>query len=207
MFPTMLNRLILTIFVVLMWSTGILVNASAASEEPRAVVERLNATLLQVMMNAQRLGFQGRADMLAPVLEKTFAFPGMVRIAVGQHWNTLDPDQKARLVERFTQMSIATFANRFDGYSGERFEIIGGEAAPRDRYLVRSDIVKPSGETVPLNYVFTRIDGDWRIVDVYLKGTISELATRRSEFVSVLGRQGFDELMRRIEKNIAALKG
>jgi phospholipid transport system substrate-binding protein len=36
-----------------------------------------------------------------------------------------------------------------------------------------------------------RRDGDaWQISDVYLDGTISELATRRSEFAAILGDRG-----------------
>lgn len=179
---------------------------AGAAESPRAVVQRLNETLLHVMKNAADLGFQGRYDVLAPVLERSFAFAEMARIAAGQHWSRLDQAQRDKLVERFTQMSVATFAARFDGYSGERFEVLGGDEVPRGRALVRSQIVRPSSETVPLNYVFADVNGDWRIVDVYLKGTISELATYRSEFASVLSREGFDELIRRIDDKIAKLR-
>ncbi len=46
-----------------------------------------------------------------------------------------------------------------------------------------------------INYLMRRSDGAWRIADVYLTGTISELATRRSEFSSVLRDQGVDGLI------------
>lgn len=201
----MRKRTILPLVAALLFLLPIPVPADAA-DRPRAIVERLNDMLLQVMKNAAQLEFQGRYDVLAPLLERSFAFAEMTRIAAGQHWSRLDQTQRDRLVERFTQMSIATFAARFDGYSGERFEILGEDEMPRGRALVRSRIVRPSSETVPLNYVFADVNGDWRIVDVYLKGTISELATYRSEFVSVLGREGFDELIRRIDDKIAKLR-
>jgi phospholipid transport system substrate-binding protein len=67
--------------------------------------------------------------------------------------------------------------------------------------------VKGSDETVPLNYVFTQIEGNWRAIDVYLEGTVSELAIYRSEFVSVLNREGYEGLIRRIDEKIARLKG
>jgi phospholipid transport system substrate-binding protein len=181
--------------------------ASAATEAPVAVVQRLNDALLHAMTNATRLGFQGRYDALAPVLERTFAFAEMTRIATGQYWDRLDGERQAELVEWFRRMSITTFAVRFDGYSGERFEVLGEDDAPRGRVRVLSRIVKPSGETVQLNYVFTEIGDDRRVIDIYLQGTISELAIYRSEFVSVLNREGYDGLIRRIEEKIARLKG
>lgn len=179
----------------------------AASEEPRAVVQRLNDALLYAMQNASRLGFQGRYDHLAPVLDQTFAFSEMTRIATGQYWAQLGPERQTELAARFRQMSITNFAARFDGYSGERFEILGAEDTVRGRILVLNRIVKPSGEIVPLNYVLTEIEGGWRAIDVYLEGTVSELAIYRSEFVSVLNREGYDSLIRRIDEKIARLRG
>lgn len=181
--------------------------ASAATEAPVAVVQRLNDALLHAMTNATRLGFQGRYDVLAPALDRTFAFAEMTRIATGQYWGQLDAERQAELVESFKRMSITTFAVRFDGYSGERFDVLGEEDAARGRVRVLSRIVKPSGETVQLDYVFTETGGDWRAIDIYLQGTISELAIYRSEFVSVLNREGYDGLIRRIEEKIARLRG
>jgi phospholipid transport system substrate-binding protein len=35
----------------------------------------------------------------------------------------------------------------------------------------------------------------WRVMDIFLNGTVSELALRRSEYSSVLERDGFEELV------------
>jgi phospholipid transport system substrate-binding protein len=40
----------------------------------------------------------------------------------------------------------------------------------------------------------------WQIADVYLNGTISELAIRRSEFASILQRQGVDGLIAELNR-------
>jgi phospholipid transport system substrate-binding protein len=50
-------------------------------------------------------------------------------------------------------------------------------------------------------------DGAWKVIDIYLEGTISQLAARRSEFVSVLQRDGADGLVELIERRTAALRG
>lgn len=202
----MMKRAVLFLLVALIPLLGVGGQSSAQTEAPRAVVQRLNDALLDAMKNAGQLGFQGRYDKLAPVLEQTFTFSEMARIAVGQHWSQLSPSQQAELVAHFTRMSITTFAVRFDNYSGERFEVLGEEDAPQGRVVVLSRIVKASGEPVPLNYVFTQTSGGWRAVDIYLQGTISELAIYRSEFVSVLNREGYSGLIRRIEEKIARLR-
>ena len=46
-----------------------------------------------------------------------------------------------------------------------------------------------------VTYVLAERDGDWRIVNVLLNGSISELAVRRSEYAGVLRDGGVDRLI------------
>jgi phospholipid transport system substrate-binding protein len=48
-------------------------------------------------------------------------------------------------------------------------------------------------------------NGDWRIVDVYLNGTVSELALRRSEYSSLIKREGFQALLAALHERIDSL--
>jgi phospholipid transport system substrate-binding protein len=59
---------------------------------------------------------------------------------------------------------------------------------------------------VTLNYLMRQGDGKWQIIDVYLSGTISELATRRSEFTSVIRRDGAQGLLQLLDRRVAELK-
>ncbi len=178
---------------------------SAAGDAPSDIIGRLNAALIEVMQEADELGFEGRYDRLAPVLTEVFNFPRMARISVGRHWRKLDMAQRERLVATFGNMSIATFAARFDGYSGERFEVLGEEPAPRKAILVRNHLVKNDGDAVAINYLLKSAKGRWRVVDVFLDAIYSELAMKRSEYGSVIKNEGFEELIRRLEEKIADL--
>ncbi len=122
--------------------------AAAAEEAPSDIVARLNAVLMEVMHQADELGFSGRYDRLAPVLSEAFNFPLMARISVGRNWRKLEDSDRDRLVDAFGRLSIATFAARFDGYSGERFEVLGEKPAPRKAIMVRNRLIKNDGEAV-----------------------------------------------------------
>ena len=176
----------------------------------QAVVQRLNTTLLDVMQSADALGYQGRYEKLDPVLRSTFDFAFMAKIAVGRAWNDLDKQERTDLVELFSRMSIATFASRFDGYSGERFEIFGEKPGPRDTIIVDDRIIRPDDPEVGLNFVLKEAADDadtesWRIIDVMLDGKFSELARQRAEFSSVLKNGGYDDLITAIDQRIAEL--
>jgi phospholipid transport system substrate-binding protein len=167
--------------------------------------------LLAVMKDAQRLGFQGRYDKLTPVIRATFDLPAMTRIAVGPDWNGIAADLQTRLVENFSQMTIATYANRFDGYSGERFDVEPASETRNTGRLVRTKLVQTSGEPVTLNYLMRGSGDAWKVVDVYLTGSISELATRRTEFAAILKAGGpsalVDSLRQQAEKQRQLAQG
>jgi phospholipid transport system substrate-binding protein len=67
-------------------------------------------------------------------------------------------------------------------------------------------LVQHSGEPIQLNYLMREAEAGWQILDVFLKGTISELATRRSEFSTVLRRGGAQALVQLIQNRAADLK-
>lgn len=183
-----------------------LISPAVAQDTPTGIVTRLNETLLAVMQEADTLGVAGRYERLEPVLNELFAFPTMARVAAGSHWQTLAPGQRERLIDAFARFSVATYANRFNGFSGERFEIRSEDPAARGSMIVQSRIVTGDGATIPLGYLLRQNDGRWKIVDIYLEGSISELATRRSEYTAILGDQGFDGLITRLEEKINTLR-
>jgi phospholipid transport system substrate-binding protein len=186
-------------------SVACLTGVLAAADRPRQVIERLNASLLDIMQNADELGYVGRYEQLEPVLEESYDFPFMLRLALGPTWRELDERQRAELTELFTDMSVANYAARFDGYGGERFEILGEEPGPREAVLVQSRIVRPDDEPVQLNYLLREFEDGWRIIDVLLDARYSELARQRAEFAAVLRSGGVPDLVATLERKIAQL--
>ena len=173
---------------------------------PTAMIEKFHAGLLQIMKDAKTLGFEGRIDRLAPLMGETFDLDFMASKTVGRHWKKLSVEEKARWAETFARFTTANYAGRFTGYTGEEFVTLGVEDAARGTRNVLTKIVVPDGDDVQLNYRAIERDGDWKVIDVYLNGTVSELALRRSEYSSALKREGFDFLMASIENKIEDLK-
>jgi phospholipid transport system substrate-binding protein len=180
-----------------------LATPALAQTAPADVVDRFHAALLEVMRNAQNLGPRGRYDRLTPIMSQTFDLAAMTRIASGSNWASLPPDQQAALSQAFTRWSIATYAARFDGYSGETFTTLGTQTLPNGDALVRTRLNRTDGDPVVLSYLLR--GNPPRIVDVYLTGTISELASRRSEFSALIRDGGVPRVMQELETRTARL--
>ena len=179
--------------------------ASSNSASPAARIDALHASLLDVMRNAVALGYDGRERKLGTAIPNYYDLDYMARKSLGRHWNELDAAARRRYLETFTRFTIANYAGRFDGYSGQSFETLGQESAPMDTVIVKSRLIDPDGENVHLNYRLRQVDGAWKIIDVYLNGTVSELAIRRSEFVSIVKRENLDALLVALDEKIEKL--
>jgi phospholipid transport system substrate-binding protein len=180
--------------------------ATVPSQHPATQsIETLHESLLDVMQHAVELGYEGRADKLAPVIPAHFDVPFMAEKSVGRHWRTASEDERKRFLDVFRRFMIANYAGQFDGFSGQSFETLGQEPARLDTVLVKTRLLNPKDEDVELNYRMRDVDGKWKIIDVYLDGTVSELALRRSEFSGIAKREGMDALIAAIESRIADL--
>lgn len=180
-----------TLIAALILLAGVVSFAFASTgPTPQAVVDSFHAALLHIMRSAESLGATGRYRFLEPRVRDAFNLERMIRVASGAHWRSATPAQKAELVDAFTQLSISTYASRFDGYSGQTFEIDGERPGPRNSVLVDTRITRPGESAVPITYVLNQKGGTWRIVNVLLDRSISELAVRRSEYSRVLEQGG-----------------
>src|SRR5258708_10359898 len=146
--------------------------AGAAGSDAAEPVRGFYVTLLSTMQNGQSLSQGGRYAKLEPVVLGTFDIPYMTRMAVGASWAALPPAKQQELTQSFGRYITATWADRFDGYSGEKLEVTG-ELPYSTAVLVDTRIVKSDGEPVSINYLMRRSDGAWRIADVSLTGTLT----------------------------------
>jgi phospholipid transport system substrate-binding protein len=186
-------------------AVGILAeNAAALAVDPQNNVRGFYDTLLTTMKDGRTLGQSGRFGRLAPVVDRVFDIPSMTRLAIGPSWATLSPAQQQQLTEAFRHYITATYADRFDSYSGQQLQVTGERPYNAD-VIVQTKIVKSDGDTTTLDYLMRQSRGSWQISDVFLDGTISQLAVQRSEFHSILRRDGVDGLVMALNRKVDLL--
>jgi phospholipid transport system substrate-binding protein len=168
--------------------------ATALPPGPEDSVRSFYGVLLATMKNGPALGQSGRYAALAPIVNTMFDVLYMARLAVGPSWDTLTATQQQQLVVAFGRYVSATYAYRFDSYSGEELQVTGDEPYGAGA-IVETRILRAGQLRLTINYLMRQNRGLWQISDVYLDGTISQVATQRSEFHSILERQGVEGLI------------
>jgi phospholipid transport system substrate-binding protein len=164
------------------------------------VVRQYQAALIAAMQ--QGAAYEARYRSLQGPVAKAFDLGFIAQRAAGPAWTGFSEAQKKKYVDVFSRYSVAQHATRFKKFGGERFEVLGTDDVGRGYVRVRTQIVTGSGERVQLDYLMGRRAG-WRIVDVFAKGAISEVATRRADFAPVIQSQGAEGLIRELEAKVA----
>jgi phospholipid transport system substrate-binding protein len=186
-------------------SSGATTRAADDGASAAASIEKLHGVFVSVLKEADVLGYKGRFDRLAPIIRGTFDLAFMAQAVLGRQWKQLKEQEQASWVEHFARLTIANYAGRLNRYTGQTFETLSHEPAASETVLVRTRVIDPSDENVDLDYRLRQINGDWRVIDIYAKGAISELALRRSEYASVLKQEGYEALLKGVEDKIDAL--
>ncbi len=163
-----------------------------ATDPAVSSIERWYARLVSTMQEASSLSVQARYQRLAPVLSEAFDFATMTRLSVGPAFNAASGAQQAAIRQAFQKFLGAFYANRIDGYSSEKFEVDPVVENRGGQRVVKTKLVRPGGGSTRIDYL---VNGS-RVIDIYLDGAISEVASRRGEFSSILASGGPEALVK-----------
>jgi phospholipid transport system substrate-binding protein len=174
--------------------------AMANPADAKKIVDEFHQTLLASMKEARKTGFAGRKAKLDPVIRSRFDLALMTRAVVGPAWATLNPADQSAISSAFANWAVASYAGRFNDFDGEQF--ITGDTADggRGTLQVKSQIKPREDKPTQLTYRLKNDGKSWRIVDVYLDGSISQLASWRAEFGAVMQKQGAAGLVSRLNQ-------
>ncbi len=173
------------------------VRAQGAADPAAATVQHFYDGLVASMKSGGTV--KSRFDKLKPVVEQDFDLAGMTALSVGTSWSSVSAADQKALIDAFERMTIANYARSFDSFGGEKFTVDPKVIDRNADKLVKSTLKPAGGEAIAFNYRLHQVGGNWKIVDVYLAGNISQLAQKRADFASTLSTSGPAGLAKRID--------
>ena len=180
-------------------------SGAAEMDGPATTVERFHGKLLSVMQRAEELGYRGRYGELEPYVNGCFDIPFITNVVLGRYRDQVSEAQKTEFTGLFGRSSSATYASRFDGYGGEEFVEISRELLKRGRVLIKTELRRPDGDPVALDYLLHEKQGKWYIISVSADG-VNDLSLKRAEYAAVIKEKGFNGLVKEILFKIAEME-
>lgn len=183
--------------------------ASAADLGAGAPVRVFGDALIAAMRaGSQRVPFSQRFAMLAPAVDQAFDLETILRVSVGAQWPSFPAGQQAALRTAFRDYTVANFVANFDSYRGQSIEVTpGARLLAGGDQVISTRLVTPGGSSTVLAYVMRPSPAGWKAVDVLANGSISRVATQRSDFRSLLASGGGSALVASLQSKVSALSG
>lgn len=181
-----------------------LARAQAAADAP-AVITQFYGVLEQVMKAGRHTPFTQRFQLLAPAVDQAFDLAGILRVSVGAYWASLPPAQQQALLAEFRTFTVASYVSNFHSYKGRVLTVSPTTRPVGTQQVVMTTIQKPNRAALRIDYVMRNEASGWRVVDVLLDGTISRVATQRSDFSANVSQGDASRLIALLKSKIATL--
>lgn len=193
----MMKRIVMAALGLLL--TGATVVAPAV-DDPVGVV-RDTAERVLSSLRADRARYQDDHALFELVREVVFPRLDRERTAqwvLGANWRTATPAQREQFIAEFSDLLLRTYGTALRQYDSETLNYLPAQApAGADRVTVRTEIIRPDGPKVSVDYLLTNRSGEWKVYDVIIEN-VSLVVTYRSEYAAIIKRDGMDGLLKQL---------
>lgn len=177
------------------------VRAVAAAEPVQVVRGAADAILSELKANPDRYRTDDAA-LQALVRQKLLPHVDQERVAqwiLGRHYRAASEAQRARFVEAFTELLLRTYATALREYDSQEIRYLPSGTVQDDTAVVRTQVVRPDGPPVGVDFKLTNRSGQWKVYDVAIEN-VSMVVTYRAEYAGIIQREGLDGLIARLEQ-------
>ncbi|MGE0809325.1 MAG: phospholipid-binding protein MlaC [Immundisolibacter sp.] len=193
----MIKRLMTALMA--LWLVGVAPLAPAA-EDPTAVVRDTAEKVLN-SLRTDRARYQDDQALFQLVRDVVFPRIDQERTAqwvLGANWRTATPAQREQFINEFSDLLLRTYGTALRQYDSEKLNYLSTQAAAgADRVTVRTEIIRPDGPKVSVDYLLTNRSGEWKVYDIIIEN-VSMVVTYRSEYAAIIKRDGMDGLLKQL---------
>jgi phospholipid transport system substrate-binding protein len=123
------------------------------------------------------------------LFHEDFDCTGIARFVLGRYWRAANEAEQREFVKLFEDYAAYVYTARLGDFAGETFKIRGSRI-DGDGVIVSTDVMSPGAQTpLRIDWQLGYNNGGYKINDLIVEG-ISMMVTQRSEFASVVQRNG-----------------
>ena len=201
-----MKKLLVSMFGLLL--TCVSMGARAEMVEPDVMIKNTAQEVLEIVRQDKDIRAGNQKKILELVDAKVlphFDFTRMTQLAVGKNWRTATPEQKQVLVTEFRNLLVRTYTKAFTVYKDQTIDVKPFKMpAGATDVTVKTVIVKPGAQPIPVDYDMTKTPTDWKVYDLSIEG-VSLVTSYRGTFSEQVQQGGIDGLIKTlVEKNQSA---
>ena len=179
--------------------------AHADTAAPDAMVKNTANDVLEILKSDKDIE-NGDMNKLGKLVEEKIAtkfdFDRMSRMMLGRNWSTASKEQQNQFIVEFRSLLVRTYSSALSKYRNQTIEYKSLGAKSGDTEVkVKTQIIKPGGPSIPLDYSLAKIEDTWKVYDVSIDG-LSLVAIYQGQFAEEIKNNGLNSLIQKLaEKN------
>jgi phospholipid transport system substrate-binding protein len=177
---------LLIIALVVVAGIAAMPHPAAASEPPAGFIRSLGDQALTVIRSAATPA--QKEAYLHRMLKQDFALTDISRFVLGPYWRVASAAQRQGFRRLLERRIMHFYGERLAQYHNEGFRVTGSRTSPAG-ITVTSQILRPQGPPITVDWQLTLSDGVYKIDDVAIDGVSMALALR-TEFTGAIERNG-----------------
>lgn len=181
----------------------------AFASPPLDILEPKVRTVVQILKNPPANvpdPAKVQQDEIWKIVYEIFDFTELSKRSLGKNWRIFSTDQKKEFIIAFSDLLGSTYLNKINGnFKDEDVRFLGQEAIDDNKTMIRSEIIRKSGEPIPMDYKMMSKNDTWRIYDIQVEG-ISLIKNYRTQFDQFLFKNSPDALIDKIRDNTRKIK-
>ena len=139
------------------------------------------------------------------VISNTYNIERMLALIIGKVWKTSISKDQIALKKVFEEYIAKNYILRFKNIKSLEFGKLEINQAGKNYRMAKTRLIINSKDVVPLNYLLDKTNNNWKIFDVLIDGSISEIATKKSEFKSFTNHDDLKPLLEALRKKNSTL--
>ena len=135
--------------------------------------------------------------MIDDVVKNSYDLEKMGKIIIGIDWKQTDTKTQKEFINVFKRFISVNYFRRFNKINELHFEhqtVTNIE----DKFKLARVILTADNEKLKIDYLLGFKNEKWKIFDVLLDGSISEVATKKSDFKKIIKDEGVSGLVKNL---------
>lgn len=172
---------------------------------PDVLVKNTATEVLEIIKKDKDIQAGDNKKIVALTEEKIvphFDFERMSRLVLGKEWKSASKDQQERFTMEFRNLLVRTYSVALAKYRNQTIDYKPFKMAPGDDdVVVKTQILQPGGQPIPIDYALEKGSTEWKVYDVKIDG-ISLVTNYKGQFSNELKQGSMDALIQKlVDKN------
>lgn len=183
--------------------TKFLKEKPAVEDFERIVSEPKNATQTILELHQGLKDISGKNSTVlkstTKLINETYYSEEMLNMIIGDSWKNADNQTKKKMIDVFEEYIAKNYIKRFSKIKYPQFSNLEEKKVGKYK-MIKSNLILSKDEKVSINYLLSLKNEKWKIFDVLLAGSVSEIATKKSEFKSFIKDGDINPLIEALSK-------